>query len=158
MCCWYSETCKVYWKVKRNNVQKRNIKYYHFYVPVKYVYIVFTQTHIYLYIHPSMLTLGKKMLVAFLELVNNSYIWKEELWVQDEGRLVFHCICLLNFFLPCACVFPFEKNNTQTSKDIFLKLCIFTWSISWIRNKILLNYILDLEFSLDTRTRKMKIQ
>lgn len=123
--CWYSEICKVYWKVKRNNVQKRNIKYYHFYVPVKYVYITFTQTHIRLYVHTSMLTLGKKILVAFLKFVKSSSIWKEELWIWDEGRLVFHCICVLNFFLPCACVFPFEKKkNTQTLKDFFFLSCV----------------------------------
>lgn len=49
-----------------------------------------------------------------------------------------------------------KKKNTQTLKDFFFfKLCIFTWSISWIRNKILPIYILDLEFSLDTMTGKM---
>lgn len=53
-----------------------NIIYCHFYL--KYVYLY---THIFVHTLISMLVLGKKMLSALLKIVNNSNVWREELWV-----------------------------------------------------------------------------
>lgn len=63
-----------------------NITSYHFYL--KYIFI-HAHTYLCTQTHTSMHVLGKKTLGAFLEVVNNSYNWRQKLWVWVGRKTCF---------------------------------------------------------------------
>ena len=54
-----------------------------------------------------MLIFRKKMLDAFLEIVNHNYIWKEELWVWDVKEDLFSIVYMGSIFFT-VCMYFFN--------------------------------------------------
>ena len=91
-------------KSKRNSMQESKYSILPFLCKIC-THIIFTQTH--LYIHTSMLIFRKKMLDAFLKIVNHNYIWKEELWVWDVKEDLFSIVYMGSIFFT-VCMYFFN--------------------------------------------------